>query len=143
MGTYSAAALLGLPVRLNSIRLARPVDLLVDATAWRALGFLVESGDGATRFLPFAASQPAERQIEVHSALMLLDDAVFYRKRGLSLRALLGEEIRHDGEITGRLLDVLVDSGGRIRELQLEQNEAIVHVPAAGSRIAGPRLTAA
>jgi hypothetical protein len=143
MGTYSAAALLGLPVRLNSIRLARPVDLLVDATAWRALGFLVESGDGATRFLPFAASQPAERQIAVHSALMLLDDAVFYRKRGLSLRALLGEEIQHDGEIAGTLLDVLVDSGGRIRELQLEQNEAIVHVPAAGSRIADPRLTAA
>ena len=63
MGTYSAAALLGLPVRLHSIQLARPVDLLVDATAWRALGFLVESSDAATRFLPFAASQPAEKEI--------------------------------------------------------------------------------
>jgi hypothetical protein len=143
MGTYSAAALLGLPVRLHSIQLARPVDLLVDATAWRALGFLVESSDGVTRFLPFAASQPAEKEIEVHSALMLLDDAAFYRKRGVSLRALLGEEIRHDGEAAGTLLDVLVDSSGRIRELELEQNEAIVHVPAVGSRVAGPRLTAA
>ena len=143
MGTYSAAALLGLPVRLHSIQLARPVDLLVDATAWRALGFLVESSDAATRFLPFAASQPAEKEIAVHSALMLLDDAAFYRKRGVSLRALLGEEIRHDGEVVGTLLDVLVDSGGCIRELELDQNEAIVHVPAAGSRVAGPTLTAA
>ena len=143
MGTYSAAALLGLPVRLHSIQLARPVDLLVDATAWRALGFLVESSDGGTRFLPFAASQPAEKEIAVHSALMLLDDAAFYRKRGVSLRALLGEAIRHDGENAGTLLDVLVDTDGRIRELELDQNEAIVHVPAAGSRITGPRLTAA
>ena len=79
----------------------------------------------------------------MHSALMLLDDAAFYRKRGVSLRALLGEEIRHDGEVAGTLLDVLVDSGGRIRELELDQNEAIVHVPAAGSRVAGPTLTAA
>lgn len=142
MGTYSAAALLGLPVRLHSIKLARPVDLLVDATAWRALGFLVESSDGVTRFLPFAASQPAAKEIAVQSALMLLDDAAFYRRRGVSLQALLGEEIRH-GEIAGTLLDALVDSSGRIRELELEQDEAIVRVPAAGSRIAGPRLTAA
>jgi hypothetical protein len=135
--------LLGLPVRLHSIQLARPVDLLVDAASWRALGFLVESSDGATRFLPFAASQPGGKEITVHSALMLLDDAAFYRKRGVSLRALLGEEIRHDGEVAGTLLDVLVDGGGRICELELEQNDAIVHVPASGSRIAGSRVTAA
>lgn len=143
MGTYSAAALLGLPVRLHSIQLARPVDLLVDAAGWRSLGFLVESGDGATRFLPFAASQPAEKEIEVQSALMLLDDAAFYRKRGVSLRSLLGEEIVHDGESTGTLLDVVVDRSGRICELELDQNGAIVHVPASGSRIAPSRVTAA
>jgi hypothetical protein len=143
MGTYSAAALLGLPVRLHSIQLARPVDLLVDAAHWRALGFIVESGDGASRFLPFAASQPVENEIAVHSALMLLDDAAFYRKRGVSLRSLLGEEISHDGETVGRLLDVIVDPGGRIRELELDQNGAIVHVPSLGSSITPSRVTAA
>jgi hypothetical protein len=143
MGTYSTVALLGLPVRLHSIQLGRPADLLVDAGHWRALGFIVESSDGASRFLPFAASQPAANEIAVHSALMLLDDAAFYRKRGVSLRSLLGEEIRHDGEIAGTLLDVVVDRGGRIRELELDQNGAIVHVPARGSSIARSRVTAA
>lgn len=143
MGLYSAAALLGLPVRLHSIQLARPVDLLVDAAAWRALGFLVESNDGDTRFLPFAASQPGQNEIAVQSALMLLDDAAFYRKRGVSVRALLGEEIQRDGEVVGTLHDLVVDSGGRIRELELDQNDATVHAPAAGSRIARSRVTAA
>jgi len=143
MGKYSAAVLLGLPVRLHSIQLARPVDMLVDAAHWRALGFIVESSDGVSRFLPFAASQPAENEIAVHSALMLLDDAAFYRKRGVSLRSLLGEEIRHDGENAGTLLDVIVDRGGGIQELELDQNGAIVHVSALGSSIAPSRVTAA
>ena len=143
MGSYSAAALLGLPVRVNAIQLGRPVDLLVDPVGWRALGFVVESGDGAARFLPFAASEPGSDEISVGSALMLFEDVAFYRKRGVSLRALIGEEIQAGGKLVGTLVDVVIDRAGQIRELELEQNGVAVHVPASEADIARSRVTAA
>ena len=140
---YSAAALLGLPVRFHAIQLGRVSDLLVDPVGWRALGFVVESVGGASRFLPFAASQPRSGEIDVGSALVLLDDAAFYRRRGASLRALLGEEVKFDGEIVGTLLDVIIEPSGRIRTLALDQNGAVVRIPALGADIARSRVTAA
>jgi hypothetical protein len=143
MGPYSAAALLGLPVRLHAIHLARPVDLLVDVARWRVLGFVVESSDGVARFLPFAASQPTGDEITVGSALMLLDDPGFYRKRGVSLRSLLGEEVQSEGEIVGTLLDVTVDAGGRVCQLRVEQRGAVVHLSPERAGITRSRVTAA
>ena len=52
MGSRSAAALLQLPVRLRGIRLAQPVDLLIDTTRWRALGVVGLRGDDETRCRP-------------------------------------------------------------------------------------------
>jgi hypothetical protein len=141
VGTFSAASLIGLPVRLHAIKLATPVDLLVDTVSWRALGFVVESRDGATRFLPFAASEPGTHEIAVHSALMLLDDAAFYTARGIGLRTILGEEIRRHGVAAGVLLDLVVDRAGRVCELELEQDGAVVAIAAAGAVIAGSRVT--
>lgn len=143
MASSSAASLLGLPIRLHGIHLGRPTDVLVDPARWRLLGFVVDSGDGASRFLPYAAAQPSAEEIAVGSALMLLDDVDFYRRRGVSLRSLLGGEIEYEGAPAGELTDLVVDREGRVRELELDQNGAAVHVPPAGASVATPRATAA
>ena len=93
MGSRSAIELLQLPVQLHGIRLGRPVDLLFDLVEWRALGFVVLCGDETSRFLVFAAAELAEEAIELRSALVLLEDVEFYRRRSRSLRDLLGGEV--------------------------------------------------
>jgi hypothetical protein len=110
MGPRSASELLQLPVELNGIRLGRPVDLLLDPTEWRALGFVVLCGDESVRFLVFAAADLREDAIEVTSALLLLEDVDFYRSRSRSLRDLLGGELR----------DALVAPDGSV-EVESEQ----------------------
>ena len=104
MGSRSATELLQLPVELHGIRLGRPVDLLLDPTEWRALGFVVRCGDESSRFLVFAAADLREDAIEVTSALLLLEDVDFYRDRSRSLRDLIGGELR----------DVLVAPDGSV-----------------------------
>ena len=117
MGSRSATELLLLPVQLHGIRLGRPVDLLFDPQAWRVLGFVVLCGDESRRFLPFAASLVADEAITVGSALMLLDDAEFYEKRGVSFRSILGSELGG-----GIVRDVLLDGAGRVTELEVERD---------------------
>ena len=99
MGSRSATELLQLPVQLHGIRLGRPVDLLLDAGEWRALGFVVLCGDESLRFLVFAAADVEADAIEVPSAFLLLEDLEFYRERSRSLRTLLGGEV---AQRTGR-----------------------------------------
>jgi hypothetical protein len=94
MGSRSATELLQLPVQLHGIRLGRPVDLLLDPAELRALGFVVRCGDESSRFLVFAAADVREDAIELPSALVLLEDVDFYRRRSRSLRELLGGELR-------------------------------------------------
>jgi hypothetical protein len=143
MGSLSAAGLVGRPVRLQGILLGRPIDLVLDAAARRVLGFVVESGDEAPRFLPFAASQPGEDVIAVGSALMLLDDVGFYRKHGVSFSALVGTEIERGGAPVGRLVDMLVDRAGDVVELEVDVDGSRHRVPAAGSRLHASTATAA
>jgi hypothetical protein len=112
MGSRSAIELLQLPVRLNGIRLGRPVDLLLDSAEWRALGFVVLCGDESSRFLVFAAADLREDAIDVSSALLLLEDVEFYRDRSRSLRDLLGAELR----------DVLVTRDGSVEALVVERD---------------------
>ncbi|HEY4237609.1 MAG TPA: hypothetical protein VGM45_09780 [Gaiellaceae bacterium] len=118
MGSRSATELLQLPVRLNGIRLGRPVDLLLDPSAWRALGFVVLCGDGSSRFLVFAAADLREDAIDVSSALLLLEDVEFYRDRSRSLRHLLGAELR----------DLLVTPGGGVDALVVERDGALQQI---------------
>jgi hypothetical protein len=92
MRALSAAAALQLPVRLHGIKLAQPIDLLVETGTWHVLGFVVRCGDESTRFLPFGASQVSDDEIAVASALMLLEDVDFYLSRGTSFRSLGLEE---------------------------------------------------
>jgi hypothetical protein len=143
MRSLSASELLALPIRLHGIRLGRPVDLLLDAGLGRALGFVVDCGDEAPRFLPYAASQPGADEIAVGSALMLLDDVGFYSKHGASFRALAGAEIRRRGRPAGTLADVRLDGGGDVTELELELDGRRLRVPAAGCTVMSSAATAA
>jgi hypothetical protein len=117
MRSLSAAASLQLPVRLRGIQLGRPVDILLDLDAWNALGFVVLCGDDTRRFLPLAASQVLDDAIAVGSALMLLEDAEFYEKRGTSFRALLGTELAG-----GIVRDVTLDAAGHVTALDVERD---------------------
>jgi hypothetical protein len=143
MGSLSAADLVGIPVRLHGILLGRPIDLLLDGSARRVLGFVVESGDEAPRFLPFAACQPGDDAIAVASALMLLDDVAFYRKHGVSFRALLGTEVARENAPVGTLVDMHLDHAGDVVELEVESEGLQLRVAAADASFAPSAATAA
>jgi hypothetical protein len=143
MGSLSAVDLLGIPVRLHGIFLGRPTDLLLDASARRVLGFVVESGDDQPRFLPFAASQPAEDEIAVASALMLLDDVAFYRKHGVSFRALLGTEVARENAPVGTLVDMQLNRAGEVVELEAESEGLRLRVVASEAAFTASAATAA
>jgi hypothetical protein len=142
MGSLSAVDLLQLPVRLRGIQLGRPVDLLIETESWHVLGFVVRCGDESTRFLPLGASQPAEDEIAVASALMLLEDVGFYRTRGTSFRSLLGGTVAHGGRVAGTLRDLVLDQG-HVEELEVERGATRRRVPAAGSSVVPSRASAA
>jgi hypothetical protein len=139
MGSLSAAALLRLPVRLHGIHLGRPTDLLIDVESWHVLGFVVRCGDETVRFLPWAASQPSQAEIAVGSALLLLEDVMFYEKRSVSFRSLIGGEL----PVGGVLRDVLIGDRGAVSELEIERDGSRRRLPPAGTRVVPTRATAA
>jgi hypothetical protein len=118
MGSRSATELLQLPVRLHGIRLGRPVDVLLDVSEWRALGFVVLCGDESLRFLVFAAADLQDDAIAVPSALLLLEDVEFYRDRSRSLRDALG----------GGLRDLLVLPDGQVEALVVDGKDGLREV---------------
>jgi hypothetical protein len=124
MGSLSAAVSLQRPVRLRGIQLGRPVDLLVDLDAWNVLGFVVLCGDESRRFLPFAACQVLDDEIAVGSALMLLEDAAFYERKGVSFRSLLGTELSG-----GLVRDLRLNAAGHVVELTVERDGERVPAP--------------
>jgi hypothetical protein len=135
MGTTSGMELLQLPVQLHDIRLGRPVDLLLDAKAWRVLGFIVLCGDESLRFLAYAAAELPQDEIAVPSALLLLEDVGFYRERSRSLRALLGACVASEGRHVGPLQDLCVARDGNVAALLVIRDGAVVEVEPASARI--------
>jgi glucose/arabinose dehydrogenase len=135
MGSRSATELLLLPVRLHGIGLGRPVDVLIDPDAWRALGIVVLCGDESERFLVFAAVDLREDAIDVPSALLLLEDVDFYRVRSRSLRTLLGETVVSERRGVGELRDLLLAPDGTVTALVVEQDGAIREVGPAGATV--------
>ena len=135
MGSRSAIELLLLPVRLQEIRLGRPVDVLVDAQAWRVLGFVVLCGDESERFLVYAAADPRQAEIALTSALLLLDDVDFYRGRSRSLRALLGSVVVTAQHELGVLRVLLIAPDGTVAALMVEQDGAMREVEPGGARV--------
>jgi hypothetical protein len=143
MGTRSATELLQLPVRLHGIRLGHPVDLLVDSTEWRALGFVVLCGDESLRFLVFAGATPRDDALEVASAFLLLEDLGFYRERSRSLRGLLGGPVANGGNELGELRDLLISSDGDVESLVVEGDDGVREVRSAGVTHGAEHVSAA
>ena len=135
MGSLSAGRMLHLPVHLHGILLGRSADLLLDPADWRAVGFDVVCGDGASRFLPFTTATIREDEIVVDSALMLLEDVDFYRTRARSLQALLGSPIDVDGASAGVLRDLELARDGLVLKLLLEHDGAGRSVRPEGARV--------
>ena len=127
-----ASELLRLPVRLHDILLGRPIDLLLDFDARRALGIDVLCGDDWHRFLPLAAADVREDAIVVGSPLTLLEESElrFYRDRASTLSQLRGAELDRDGEPLGRLRDVELGPGGSVEGVVVEQGGTVRTVAA-------------
>ncbi|HZT53295.1 MAG TPA: hypothetical protein VE995_02830 [Gaiellaceae bacterium] len=130
----SASELLRLPVRLHGIRLGRPVDLLLAAAAWRAVGFLVRCGDGSERFLAFAAAEARSGEIAVPSALLLLEYVEFYRRRTRSLRSLLGTAVASGTHELGELRDVRLAPDGSVVSLVVATGDGLSELPPGSAR---------
>jgi hypothetical protein len=99
------AELLALPVRMHGIQLGRPVQALVDARADRVLGLELVCGDGTHRFLPFSVARVRVGEIEVSSALALIDEREldYYRRNSRRVT-----DVGYD--------DPWVDDDGALRE---------------------------
>jgi hypothetical protein len=78
-------SLLRLPVRMNGVELARPVDALVGADG-DLVGLEILCGDGSRRFLPAAAAEILADEIRVGSPLVFFDalELAWYRERTTS-----------------------------------------------------------
>ena len=118
--------LLRLPVRLRGIELGRPVDLLLDDEARRVIGLDVLCGDGGHRFLPLSAVRILRDEIEVPSALLLLDepDLMFYRRRCLTLSSIRGSRVGSHGT----LADVELAGDGSVDAFVVETASGVRHV---------------
>lgn len=126
----AASELLLLPVRVRGIELGRPVELLLDDGERRAVGLDLVCGDDARRFLPLGAGHVGSDEIEVDSALVLLEegDLAFYRRHGRELGDLTGAAVERGRHRLGVLLDVVVAADGTIAELMLETGVGRLHV---------------
>jgi hypothetical protein len=108
--------LLALPVRLHGIQLGRPVDLLLDRDAQRAVGLDVLCGDEVHRFLPLPTATIGSGEIRILSPLVLLEqrELDFYRSRTLALSRLRGGVVERNGRPLGPLRDVVLAEDGRV-----------------------------
>lgn len=134
----SADELLHLPVRLHGIQLGRPVDVVLDPHARRAIGFDVLCGDEVHRFLPFGAAVLGAEGLAVDSALVLLEDvpSSFQRRDARTLRGLLGRAVEYRGQPAGRLRDLMLDGDGVVQEIVVGAGDAVEHVPAVEAVVA-------
>jgi hypothetical protein len=134
--------LLALPVRLHGIQLGRPVDLLLDRDAQRAVGLDVLCGDEVHRFLPLPTAAVGRGEIRILSPLVLLEqrELDFYRSRTLALSRLRGGVVERNGRQLGQLRDVVVADDGRLTAAIVDEDRIPFDV---GLRIAPRRRSAA
>jgi hypothetical protein len=76
------ADLLGVAVRVGTIRVGEVAGVFVDETGARAIGLEVASAGGLRRFLPWFAAIRTEGGIALTSALLLVDDGASYERLG-------------------------------------------------------------
>lgn len=108
--------LLRLPVRLHGLQLGRPVDLLLDPDAKRAVGLDLLCGDEVHRFLPLPTAAVGRDEIRILSPFVLLEqrELDFYRARTLALGRLRGRPVERHGRKIGLLQDVVVGGAGQL-----------------------------
>lgn len=89
MTSVTGVELLNKRVLMGGIELGRVVDVLLDETGERPVGFDVLCGDGTHRFLPYATVLHGGDEVEVESPFVLLgrDQLDFYRRHGRPLRS--------------------------------------------------------
>jgi hypothetical protein len=120
--------------------LGRPVDLLLDPAAGKAVGLEVLGRDDQHRFLPLAGAEVRGDEILLRSALVLLDERElgFYRTRGRTIRTLRGARVEQGGDPVGVLRDVAIGRGGEVTELLVERDGSERWVAAAGLQVVTP-----
>jgi hypothetical protein len=134
-----AAAVMKRPVLYCGIRLGVVVDLLLDDSCSRVLGFDVLCGDRAHRFLPFAACEVRDDGLTVPSALVLMAQELdFYRDRCRSLNALLGFPVRRGETEIGTLADFELAADGDLLRLLVEDGDGPREIGADSSIVLGP-----
>lgn len=74
--------LLGLPVRIGSLRVGEVTGVFVDQSAPRAIGLEVVGARGTYHFLPWVAATFAAAAVFLDSALLLVDDGPSYERLG-------------------------------------------------------------
>ncbi|HKB19562.1 MAG TPA: PRC-barrel domain-containing protein [Gaiellaceae bacterium] len=81
--------LLNKRVVMDGIELGRVVDVILNESGERPVGFDVLCGDGSHRFLPYATALIGGDEVEAGSPLVLLerDQLEFYRRHGRALRS--------------------------------------------------------
>ncbi len=134
MTRLSASELLRLPVRVGSVTLGYPTEVILDPAAGHIVGFEVVCRDGERRFLPLRAASVRGEDIAATSALTLLepDHADFYRRRGRRLSALRGGRVVQGGRPVGILRDLIVAGSGAVEALLLDGGATVGEVPLDG-----------
>jgi hypothetical protein len=143
MSERTGDELLALPVRLHGIQLGRPVDLLLDRDAERAVGLDVLCGDEVHRFLPLPTAAVCRDEIRILSPFVLLEqrELDFYRSRTLALSRLRGGAVEEqNGPQLGPLRDVVVADDGRVLAAIVDEKRIPL---VAGLRFAPKRRSAA
>ena len=138
-GGLLASAVERRPVCFADIQLGVVIDLFLDDSLGRMLGFDVLCGDRAHRYLPLPACEIRETALSVPSALVLMrEEFDFYRGRGRALSALRGFPSRRGDRELGTLVDLLFTPRGEVTELVVESHGERIAVPPAAELVVGP-----
>lgn len=138
-GGLRASAVESRAVCFADIRLGAVVDVLLDDSLQRVLGFDVLCGDRLHRYLPLPACEIGENVISVPSALVLMRQELdFYRDRGRALTAVRGFPVRREGRSLGTVLDLVFTPEGQLAEIVVETDEGETTVEAGPGLVVGP-----
>jgi uncharacterized protein YrrD len=138
-GGLRASSVESRPVCFADIRLGVVVDLLLDDSLQRVLGFDVLCGDRLHRYLPLPACEFEQAHVSVPSALVLMRQELdFYRVRGRALTALRGFPARMGVNELGTVLDLVFGPDGELLELLVEADGEVLGVPFDGGLVVGP-----
>ena len=138
-GGLRASAVESRAVCFADIRLGAVVDVLLDDSLQRVLGFDVLCGDRVHRYLPLPACEIAEHAITVPSALVLLQQELdFYRERGRALTAVRGFPVRRGGRSLGTLVDLVFAPSGELLEFVLGADEGETTAKPGPELLVGP-----